>query len=49
MLTIFIRKVKEFLKSCQANLEMSYSYQSRNVLFFRFEILRIFLYYRDVS
>ena len=31
------------LIKCQAKVEMSCSYQDRNVLFFRFEILRIFL------
>ena len=31
-------------RRCQANLEMSYSYQDRNVLFFKSEILRIFPY-----
>jgi environmental stress-induced protein Ves len=41
--------VKEYGESCQAKVEMSCSYQSRNVLFFRSEILRIFLCHNEGS
>jgi hypothetical protein len=43
ILTEFPWLVKDLQRNCQAKVEMSCSYQDRNVLFFRSEILGIFL------